>query len=250
MLRCHRFLTQVWEYSQREARRRRAAARRERRRGEPSKDTTEHLRLKLAQWCEAAVERTTEDMESLEMHSAVRNVMRLFDRIKDFEKRVLARERALSRGQPRGAARGARAARADARPVRPAPRRGAVDRARPRGARRTDAVARRIVRGARMSTQTAQSPRRAPGSGRARARPSWPATAATTATRSSDTVFACPDCGKGLDIVYDYELAARHFARGPRRASARRTSGTSRSCCRSSTPPRRRASGSSPATRR
>ncbi|HMD57439.1 MAG TPA: threonine synthase [Solirubrobacteraceae bacterium] len=24
-------------------------------------------------------------------------------------------------------------------------------------------------------------------------------------------MFACPDCGKGLDIVYDYELAARHF---------------------------------------
>lgn len=27
----------------------------------------------------------------------------------------------------------------------------------------------------------------------------------------ADTVFACPDCGKGLDVVYDYELAARHF---------------------------------------
>ncbi len=27
----------------------------------------------------------------------------------------------------------------------------------------------------------------------------------------TDTVFACPDCGKGLDIVYDYELAAGHF---------------------------------------
>jgi threonine synthase len=26
-----------------------------------------------------------------------------------------------------------------------------------------------------------------------------------------DTVFACPDCGKGLDVVYDYELAAAHF---------------------------------------
>ncbi len=26
-----------------------------------------------------------------------------------------------------------------------------------------------------------------------------------------DTVFACPDCGKGLDVVYDYELAASHF---------------------------------------
>jgi threonine synthase len=24
-------------------------------------------------------------------------------------------------------------------------------------------------------------------------------------------VFACPDCGKGLDVVYDYELAASHF---------------------------------------
>jgi threonine synthase len=28
-------------------------------------------------------------------------------------------------------------------------------------------------------------------------------------------VFACPDCGKGLDIVYDYELAARHFKEVP-----------------------------------
>ena len=28
-------------------------------------------------------------------------------------------------------------------------------------------------------------------------------------------VFSCPDCGKGLDIVYDYELAARHFAEVP-----------------------------------
>ncbi|HXD54069.1 MAG TPA: pyridoxal-phosphate dependent enzyme, partial [Solirubrobacteraceae bacterium] len=29
------------------------------------------------------------------------------------------------------------------------------------------------------------------------------------------TVFSCPDCGKGLDVVYDYELAARHFAEVP-----------------------------------
>jgi len=33
----------------------------------------------------------------LEMHSAARNVMRLFDRIKDFEKRVLARDGRLGR---------------------------------------------------------------------------------------------------------------------------------------------------------
>jgi threonine synthase len=25
------------------------------------------------------------------------------------------------------------------------------------------------------------------------------------------SIFACPDCGKGLDVVYDYELAASHF---------------------------------------
>ncbi len=31
----------------------------------------------------------------------------------------------------------------------------------------------------------------------------------------TDTVFACPDCGKGLDVVYDYELAARHFKEVP-----------------------------------
>ena len=30
-------------------------------------------------------------MEQLEMHSAARNAMRLFDRIRDYEKRVLAR---------------------------------------------------------------------------------------------------------------------------------------------------------------
>jgi leucyl-tRNA synthetase len=43
------------------------------------------------------VEKTTEEMEQLEMHSAVRNVMRLFDRIRDFEKRVLARDGRLGR---------------------------------------------------------------------------------------------------------------------------------------------------------
>ena len=92
VLRCHRFLAQVWEFSLRHLN---APAL-----GSDSgdlRDTTEHLRLKLSTWCAAAVEKTTEDMESLEMHSAVRNLMRLFDRIKDFEKRVLARQPELSR---------------------------------------------------------------------------------------------------------------------------------------------------------
>jgi leucyl-tRNA synthetase len=60
------------------------------------RDKTEHLRLRLSKWCDAAVQKITEDMDALEMHSAVRNVMRLFERVKDFEKRVLAREPALN----------------------------------------------------------------------------------------------------------------------------------------------------------
>jgi leucyl-tRNA synthetase len=98
VLRCHRYLNQVWELTQS-----RIAAEQPIRQGsgdggpagEPQKDTSEHLRLRLAKWCETAVEKIGADMESLEMHTAVRNVMRLFDRIKDFEKRVLARQQEL-----------------------------------------------------------------------------------------------------------------------------------------------------------
>jgi leucyl-tRNA synthetase len=104
VLRSHRFLTQVWEYCQsRLTAAEELAAGAEpisddaSANGQPIRDTTEHLRLKLSQWCEKAVEKITEDMEGLEMHSAVRNVMRLFDRIRDYEKRVTAREGALSR---------------------------------------------------------------------------------------------------------------------------------------------------------
>ena len=104
VLRCHRFLTQVWEFSHAKLAQAQEHEERDRARtatgageDEDVRDTTEHLRLKLSQWCEAGVGRITTDMESLEMHSAVRNVMRLFDRIKDFEKRVLAREGELGR---------------------------------------------------------------------------------------------------------------------------------------------------------
>jgi threonine synthase len=65
-----------------------------------------------------------------------------------------------------------------------------------------------------MSTQTAQSPTGA----RQRTR----SCAIGLACHRCDnrypleqSIFACPDCGKGLDVVYDYELAARHFAEVP-----------------------------------
>jgi leucyl-tRNA synthetase len=92
VLRCNRFLNQVWDYTSLKLAEASRAATGGDDGGEPVRDTSEHLRVRLARWSETAVEKITEEMESLEMHSAVRNVMRLFDRIKDFEKRVLARQ--------------------------------------------------------------------------------------------------------------------------------------------------------------
>ena len=61
-----------------------------------------------------------------------------------------------------------------------------------------------------MSTQTAKSP---PGSSQ-RTRSCATGLACHRCDKHyelADTIFSCPDCGKGLDVVYDYELAALHF---------------------------------------
>jgi threonine synthase len=63
-----------------------------------------------------------------------------------------------------------------------------------------------------MSLQTAQSPSQgsqqrtrscATGLACHRCGSSW---------QLDQAIFVCPDCGKGVDVVYDYELAARHFS--------------------------------------
>ena len=98
--RCHRFLRQLWDYSHARfaldpAGIEQGATNGASTGGEQATamgpDKTEHLRKRLEQWCETAVEKITEDTRELEMHSAVRNVMRLFDRIRDYEKRVIAK---------------------------------------------------------------------------------------------------------------------------------------------------------------
>ncbi len=83
---CHRFLHNLWRYTHA-----RVALSVED--GDPA--PTEFLRRRLEKWCEIAVEKITEELASLEMHKAVRNVIRLLDRIKDFESRVLKRSGAL-----------------------------------------------------------------------------------------------------------------------------------------------------------
>jgi len=58
---------------------------------------TEHMRDRLRKWCEAGLSRITDDVEQLQMHKAVRNITRLFERIQDFEKRVVKRRGELDR---------------------------------------------------------------------------------------------------------------------------------------------------------
>ncbi len=87
-----RFLLGIWDYSHE----RFAAAEGALADAEAAADT-EFLRERLRKWCENGLERITADLENLQMHKAVRNVTRLFERIQDFEKRVVKRRGALCR---------------------------------------------------------------------------------------------------------------------------------------------------------
>jgi leucyl-tRNA synthetase len=87
-----RFLQSLWGYS----------LERFERLGEVTEDAeaeadTEFLRERLRKWCDNGLERITADLEDLQMHKAIRNLTRMFERIQDFEKRVVARRGALSR---------------------------------------------------------------------------------------------------------------------------------------------------------
>ena len=55
------------------------------------------MRDRLRKWCENGLARITDDIEQLQMHKAVRNITRLFERIQDFEKRVVQRRGQLDR---------------------------------------------------------------------------------------------------------------------------------------------------------
>jgi leucyl-tRNA synthetase len=87
-----RFLHNVWVYSQD----RFAGLEQAPEDAEAAADT-EFMRERLCKWCDNGLDRITADLEELQMHKAVRNITRLFERIQDFEKRVLKRRGALSR---------------------------------------------------------------------------------------------------------------------------------------------------------
>jgi leucyl-tRNA synthetase len=87
-----RFLRSVWSYSQQ-----RFAAVADVAEDSEAAADTEFLRDRLRKWCDNGIERITAGVEDLQMHTAVRDVTRLFERIQDFEKRVIQRRGQLSR---------------------------------------------------------------------------------------------------------------------------------------------------------
>ena len=70
----------------------------------PRFDTADPLHRRLASWCGTAVERVTENLAALDTHRAARNVIALFDRIEDFEARVIAKRTELMDGDRRAVA--------------------------------------------------------------------------------------------------------------------------------------------------
>ncbi|HXR31294.1 MAG TPA: class I tRNA ligase family protein [Solirubrobacterales bacterium] len=87
-----RFLNNVWSYSHE-----RFATLDEAPEDADAAADTKFMRDRLGKWCENGLSRIVDDLEQLQMHKAVRNLTRLFERIQDFEKRVLKRRGQLSR---------------------------------------------------------------------------------------------------------------------------------------------------------
>ncbi len=88
----NRFLRNLWTYSQD-----RFAALADTRHDEDAAAETEFMRDRLRKWCDNGLARITDDVTQLQMHKAVRNITRLFERIQDFEKRVVQRRGQLDR---------------------------------------------------------------------------------------------------------------------------------------------------------
>ena len=88
----NRFLRSLWTYSQD-----RFAALEGRPHDEEAAADTEHMRDRLRKWCENGLERITDDIGELQMHKSIRNMTRLFERIQEFEKRVVKRRGQLDR---------------------------------------------------------------------------------------------------------------------------------------------------------
>ena len=84
------------------------------------------MRDRLRKWCENGLARITDDAEQLQMHKSVRNITRLFERIQDFEKRVVERRGQLGRADAEAQLAALALLARTLAAVRPARRRGAA----------------------------------------------------------------------------------------------------------------------------
>jgi leucyl-tRNA synthetase len=87
-----RFLNNLWDYTHD----RLVAAAAAPEDAEAAADTA-FIRERLGKWCDNGLARITAELEELQMHKAVRDVTRLFERVQDYEKRVLERRGELGR---------------------------------------------------------------------------------------------------------------------------------------------------------
>ncbi|HET7177385.1 MAG TPA: class I tRNA ligase family protein, partial [Solirubrobacterales bacterium] len=81
-----RFLNGLWDYTHDHL----AAAAAAPADAEAAADTA-FIRERLGKWCDNGLGRITAELEALQMHKAVRDVARLFERVQDYEKRILER---------------------------------------------------------------------------------------------------------------------------------------------------------------
>ena len=91
-----RFLNNLWDYTHE-----RVASASEAVDDPEAAADTAFIRERLGKWSDSGLERITADFEGLQMHKAVRNVTRLFERIQDYEKRIVDRRGGLSRDDHR-----------------------------------------------------------------------------------------------------------------------------------------------------
>jgi leucyl-tRNA synthetase len=92
---CHRFLNGLWVFCQRQFAL--DASELPSSVGDAPKQSTEHLRRRLSMWCETGAAKIADALGALEMHTGVRNVMRLFQRIQDFQAQATKKRGQLSR---------------------------------------------------------------------------------------------------------------------------------------------------------
>ncbi len=80
---CHRIVLRLWHYARPRLEVREVS-------GESTIDTSDRLRRQLVKWCNTAIKKVTNDLDTFQMHRAARNVIMLLTRIEEYEQHATA----------------------------------------------------------------------------------------------------------------------------------------------------------------